>query len=305
MKKITFLLVCLVSMFSMSAFSQIKEGFKQDKSGLWYKAEKMNPSGRLTKEGDIVIGNYSMAYGDSVVFSSFGKPTQPCFGAMEQNRAFKGDLIDGLFLMREGEIYEFAFTYDSLSKVQSVPDFFKQGDYAYFKVYIDKLMSTEEFNAEQQRLMEEQKKIADSLQAIEMQVLVDYVRQNGFSDIPTNGVYYKQTKEGNGTKVENGNKVKVHYVGRFLDGKVFDTSVESVAKESGVYNPQRNYEPLPFTIGKRQMIVGFEEAVKMMTIGEKGIVVILSNLAYGARQRGEIPPFSTLVFELELVEIEK
>jgi FKBP-type peptidyl-prolyl cis-trans isomerase len=53
------------------------------------------------------------------------------------------------------------------------------------------------------------------------------------------------------------------------------------------------------------MIPGFEEAVKMMSEGEKGVVVIPSRLAYGARQRGEIPPFSTLIFELELVETEK
>lgn len=99
--------------------------------------------------------------------------------------------------------------------------------------------------------------------------------------------------------------MKVHYVGKFLDGRVFDTSVESVAKESGKYDAMRKYEPLEFTIGKRQMIPGFEEAVKMMSEGEKGVVVIPSRLAYGARQRGEIPPFSTLIFELELVETEK
>ena len=147
--------------------------------------------------------------------------------------------------------------------------------------------------------------MADSLQAIEMQVLVDYVRNNGFSDIATNGVYYKSTQQGNGTKPAQDKKVKVHYVGKFLDGRVFDTSVESVAKESGKYDAMRKYEPLEFTIGKRQMIPGFEEAVKMMSEGEKGVVVIPSRLAYGARQRGEIPPFSTLIFELELVEIEK
>ena len=51
------------------------------------------------------------------------------------------------------------------------------------------------------------------------------------------------------------------------------------------------------------MIVGFERGVKLMKEGEKAIIVIPSSLAYGARQRGEIPPYSTLVFELELLEI--
>ncbi|MEE0899491.1 MAG: FKBP-type peptidyl-prolyl cis-trans isomerase, partial [Bacteroidales bacterium] len=64
-------------------------------------------------------------------------------------------------------------------------------------------------------------------------------------------------------------------------------------------------EDYVFVLGSNTMIPGFEEAVKMMSEGEKGVVVIPSRLAYGARQRGEIPPFSTLIFELELVETEK
>ena len=302
MKKMVFLLMCFVS---VSAFSQIKDGFTKSENGVLYKVEKANPNGRAVKDGDIVVCNYKIMFGDSLIFDNFNNPPIPTFRVSQQNRGFQGDMIDGLELMKEGEIFTFAFLSDSLSKIQRMPAFVKNGDYGYYTVAISKLMSEEEFQAEQERMMAEQKKITDSLQAIEMQVLVDYVRNNGFSDIATNGVYYKSTQEGKGIKPAQDKKVKVHYVGKFLDGRVFDTSVESVAKESGKYDAMRKYEPLEFTIGKRQMIPGFEEAVKMMSEGEKGVVVIPSRLAYGARQRGEIPPFSTLIFELELVETEK
>lgn len=302
MKKMVFLLMCFVS---VSAFSQIKDGFTKSENGVFYKVEKANPNGRAVKQGDIVVCNYSASYGDSLVFTNFNQEPIPTFAVSDQSSAFKGDMIDGLQLMKEGETYSFAFPYDSLAKMQKLPAFFKKGDFGYYTVAISKLMTQEEFQAEQERMIAEQKRISDSLQAIEMQVLVDYVRSNGFSDIATNGVYYKSTQQGNGTKPAQDKKVKVHYVGKFLDGRVFDTSVESVAKESGKYDAMRKYEPLEFTIGKRQMIPGFEEAVKMMSEGEKGVVVIPSRLAYGARQRGEIPPFSTLIFELELVETEK
>lgn len=302
MKKMVFLLMCFVS---VSAFSQIKDGFTKSENGVFYKVEKANPNGRAVKQGDIVVCNYSASYGDSLVFSNFNQEPIPTFAVSDQSRAFKGDMIDGLQLMKEGETYSFAFPYDSLAKMQKLPAFFKKGDFGYYTVAISKLMTQEEFQAEQERMIAEQKRISDSLQAIEMQVLVDYVRNNGFSDIATNGVYYKSTQQGNGTKPAQDKKVKVHYVGKFLDGRVFDTSVESVAKESGKYDAMRKYEPLEFTIGKRQMIPGFEEAVKMMSEGEKGVVVIPSRLAYGARPRGEIPSFSTLIFELELVETEK
>ncbi len=303
MKKIVLSLMGF--MLSLGMFGQIKDGFQKSESGVWYKIEKENPQGRKIKEGDILIGGYAISYGDSLVFSSLNNPPQPCFGAMKESRAFVGDLIDGLFLMREGERYSFAFPYDSLAKVQQLPPFFKKGDYAYYTVEANQVMTQAEFQVQVQQQQAAQKKVDDSLQALEMQALIDYVRKNGFSDIATNGVYYKQTKEGNGAKPQSGDNVKVHYVGRFLDGKVFDTSVESVAKESGNYTPQRDYSPLPFTIGKGQMIKGFEAAVIGMSIGEKGIVVIPSSLAYGNRQRGSIPPYSSLVFELELVEIER
>ena len=104
------------------------------------------------------------------------------------------------------------------------------------------------------------------------------------------GLQYQVVTEGKGAKPTADDKVKVHYTGKFLDGRVFDSSI-----------PRK--EPLSFTIGKGQMIKGFEIGVKLMQKGEKAVIVIPSALAYGARQRGEIPPYSPLVFELELVEI--
>ncbi len=303
MKKIVFSLMAFA--LTATAFGQIKEGFQQSDTKVLYKIEKQNKSGKQIREGDIVIGGYSVAYGDSLVFSSLDKEPQPCFRAMREGRQFLGDMMDALLLMREGERYTFAFAYDSIAKMQQMPPFMKKTDYVYYTVDAKATMTLEEFEAIQRKAQAEQQKLTDSLQALEMQTLIEYVRANGFSDIPTNGVYYKQIQKGNGFKPANGDNARVHYVGRFLDGKVFDTSVESVAKESGNYTAQRDYSPLEFTLGKRQMIQGFEAAVAEMSVGEKGIVVIPSSLAYGARARGEIPAFSTLIFELELVEIIK
>ena len=143
------------------------------------------------------------------------------------------------------------------------------------------------------------------MEVVEMQKLKAYAEENTFGDIKENGVYYKQIRQGNSSKPQQGDKVRVHYVGKFLDGRVFDTSVREEAEKAGKYMEQRTYEPLEFTIGKGQMIKGFEEGVKLMSQGEKGIVVMPSSLGYGSRQRGEIPAYSPLVFELELVEIIK
>lgn len=91
------------------------------------------------------------------------------------------------------------------------------------------------------------------------------------------------------TIVENGNTVTVDYVGKLQDGTVFDTSIESVAKESGKYMTGRNYEEgLTFTAGAGQMIAGFDQGVIDMKVGETKTVTIEPKDAYGERDEAKL-----------------
>ncbi len=93
--------------------------------------------------------------------------------------------------------------------------------------------------------------------------------------------------------VRDGDNITVDYVGKFPDGKVFDTSIESVAKESGLYSAQRNYgSGLSFEVGARGMIKGFDRGVVGMKLGETKTVEIPAVDAYGERR-------DDLVFEVE------
>lgn len=106
------------------------------------------------------------------------------------------------------------------------------------------------------------------------------------------GLMYVVLKEGKGFKPERGDKISVHYTGMLLDGKKFDSSVE-------------RGQPLEFQIGIGKVIPGWDQALLDMKKGEKRILIIPSNLAYGKRGIGPIPPNSTLVFEVELIDIKK
>lgn len=102
------------------------------------------------------------------------------------------------------------------------------------------------------------------------------------------GLQYKIIKKGNGKHPQATDQVKVHYTGKLLNGKVFDSSV------------QRGE---PITFGLNQVIPGWTEGLQLMDEGSSYILYIPSNLAYGDQNMGEIPAGSTLIFEVELLEV--
>lgn len=116
-------------------------------------------------------------------------------------------------------------------------------------------------------------------------------KQNPDIHETASGLQYKIVKQGTGEKPTAQSKVKVHYHGTTIDGKVFDSSV------------QRG-EPISFQLN--QVIQGWQEGVQLMPVGSKYIFYIPSKLAYGDRGAGNvIPGGATLIFEIELLEIEK
>lgn len=122
------------------------------------------------------------------------------------------------------------------------------------------------------------------------------------------GLAYKITEKGTGVKPAKGATFYFHYAGYFEDGTLFDSSYEEVNKVYGKFDANRaaqnGYQAFPFEAGKKEgMIPGFIEGLDNMAFGDKAVVFIPSNLAYGERGAGGvIPPNTTLVFELEMLE---
>ena len=105
------------------------------------------------------------------------------------------------------------------------------------------------------------------------------------------GIRFKILREGEGPQPVSGNRVTVHYRGRFLDGTEFD-------------NSYTKGKPVTFTVMSPGVIRGLSEAFKDMRKGEHRLVIIPYKYAYGSNGRGPIPPRTPLVFEVELLDFE-
>lgn len=119
--------------------------------------------------------------------------------------------------------------------------------------------------------------------------LTENAKKTGVVSLPS-GLQYLVIKEGKGEHPADTSMVKVHYEGTLVDGTVFDSSIK------------RN-EPIEFKLN--QVIKGWSEGVQQMTVGSKYKFVIPADLGYGTQPVGPIPPNSTLIFEVELLEIKK
>lgn len=110
--------------------------------------------------------------------------------------------------------------------------------------------------------------------------------------MPQSGFVAKDTVVGTGALAERGDSVTVHYVGMLTNGQVFDSSRDSNT-------------PFTFTLGKGDVIRGWDEGLEGMRVGGKRTLTIAPDFAYGNRGIGPIPPNSTLVFEVELLRVDK
>ncbi len=284
-------------------------GYDSTETGLHYQFFTQNESAVKPVEGDVVrlVMSYKNSK-DSVLFDSkVGNPSGANFIEFPiQKSTFKGSFEEALSMMGVGDSASFIISADSVYlttfKAPTLPPYIEKGSMLTFNVKLEKVTTKAEAQAEQTKKMEEQKVMMEMRKNEESKIFAKYLEDNKITAKPTaSGLYYVESKKGNGKKPAAGNIVKVNYTGRLLDGTIFDTSDEATAKTAGTYDANRPYEPLEFPVGQGQVIPGWDEGILLMSTGSKGQLIIPSTIAYGAQGGGPIPPYSPLVFDVELV----
>ena len=142
---------------------------------------------------------------------------------------------------------------------------------------------------------EKYRKIVEELDVNESRLLDIYLDTNQVEFSPYyNGMYFLPVKQGVGSYPKSGSKVKVHYKGYFLNGKMFESTYDRGS-------------PLEFTLGvEGQVILGFQSAIRMLNEGAKSKFIIPSHLAFGksGSSTNIIPAYTTVIYEIDLLSTE-
>ena len=274
-------------------------GFQKSKNGLFYQFFNKN-EGNLPQLGDLLELSIGCKVNDTTVII----PVMENIMQLQESQ-FAGDLFEGLAMMHKGDSAAFIVDIDSTFKKlmgqPQLPEGFSSSDEMRFNVRLDdfypeseyaKRMAVKAKKASEERIAKMKEDHPEET-ANAAQQLTDYLNDNKIVVEPTaSGLCYVMTTEGNGEKPQVGQMVKVHYTGKLLDGTVFDSSVE-------------RGQPFQFPLGVGQVIPGWDEGIQLMSKGEKVVLYIPYDLAYGDRAAGDkIVPFSNLMFEVELIDFE-
>ena len=286
MRKNFFLLSALFLMLSLlTCCSNAPKGYQATDNGLYYRLFTNN-GGENPQIGDLLELTMSCSVNDTVVILPLTKNIIPM-----AEPSFWSDFVEGFSMMHKGDSASFIVDIDSsfvnLFGYNTLPPQFSSTDIMRFEVKLDDFYPESEFRF---RMIENIKKNYPAETEKAVSELNAYLEKNGVVAQPTStGLYYVKTQDGTGEKPSKGSTVKAHYTGYLLDGTVFDTSIE-------------RGEPIEFVLGVGQVIPGWDEGIAMMAKGEKAVLYIPYYLAYGDRDLGVIPPFSNLVFEVELID---
>jgi len=266
MKKLV-LMIMSISLFSASWAQDSKAPVKvkkpktmTTKSGLQYTITQKG-NGKKAVAGDKVVVHYTGKLTNDTIFDSSVKRNEPFTFKLGAGQVIKG-WDEGIALLQVGDKATFR-----------IPAELGYGSTANGKIPANSVLV---FDVE----------LLDVLEGVK-----PYDVKGKDTVTTASGLKYimvASTKSGDQPK--KGDKVSVHYTGYFLDGKVFDSSVD-------------RGKPIQIQIGVGQVIPGWDEGIALLHKGEKARMIIPYNLAYGEAGRGPIPAKATLVFDVELLDV--
>ena len=308
MKNSKSLLAILALLVGVSTLTACKKTKVTEKDGIEYTYIK--EGNEKAPNGEFLLYHIAITTAsDSVIFSTADQPF-PQYLQVDDSRPVTTGMDEIFVSLRKGDSIAFE------SEVKTIygdnfPPVMKEDDLVKVRIGVFEIMNEEAIQAYFEKVMaaEQVKKEERAKERIieEDKLIQDYIKEKGLNAQKTeSGLYYVIEEEGTGEPVTPGATMMVDYAGYLLDGALFDTSIESVAKENNIYNENRPaYEPLPVSVGMGQVIPGWDEGLLLLKKGSKAKFIIPSPLGYGENAMGaKIPANSVLVFDVNVADVQ-
>jgi FKBP-type peptidyl-prolyl cis-trans isomerase len=307
MKNSKSLLAILVLLVGAVTLTSCKKTKVTEVDGIEYTYVK--EGNEKAPNGEFLLYNFEVLTAtDSVLISTADNP-YPGYMQANDSMAIKSGMDEIFLNLRKGD----SIAFESTAKLifgENLPPFLTAEDVIKVRLGAFEIMNQEAIQAYFDKVMaaEEVKRSERATErfAEEDKMIQEYIKEKGLNAQKTeSGLYYVIEEEGTGDPVTPGTTMSVNYAGYLLDGSLFDTSIEALARENNVFIEGRPYEPLPVSVGMGQVIPGWDEGLLLLKKGSKGKFIIPSPLGYGENAMGEkIPANSILVFDVDVADVQ-
>lgn len=298
---------------ALIAFTSCNMGYKTTKSGMKYKvfsgkAVHADTVGVKAEPGDIIKFQFKYTVADSKGKDSIlGENYSQMPGYQKVDTSDRGKLqIQELFpLLKSGDSVEVAINVDSILKMipaGQAPSFLRKGGTIHATLSVLNVFKSDSLARLDVTKEQTKEEAREAVKFKESAAQLDkYIKDKGIKAIKTpDGIYIALETPGDiSIKADSGMQASVLYTGKLLDGKIFDTNLDSTFI---------HYHPgvIKVDVGQHRTIEGWDKALPYFGKGAKGTIYIPAGLAYGARAQGsDIPAYSNLVFDIQVTDITK
>ena len=296
--------------------------FQKTNTGLVYKFVSHGDKNSFCENEQFVFFEKTISYKNTVLYSSNDNPDYPLAISFAELKKinFDGEQFEALnFLKKKGDECCFKIKIDKLIDLADIPfinqkfkvDLNKNSD-LILKMKINDFINGDQIfeaiQAYRKTKNDEREKKSKIQMTKDINIIDKYLKDHKIANfkVTESGLHYVINAEGEGKVPHDGDTLVIDYTGKNLvSGKIFDSSIESVAKEANIFHEQRTYEPMKFVWSKNPgFIAGFAEGLSLLNKNCEASLFIPSGLAYGPQGvPGVIAENANLIFEVKVVDI--
>lgn len=282
--KYLYIFILIIILYSCNSFK-----YKRDTSGLEYQIveRSTDTNNKKLQYGDVVVLNLSYEIEGGEVLYTSASQNRRYLRQLNTASHSGGSFEDGLALLHEGDSAIFRINAEKFlqytESYKTLPKIITSEDFILVKLRVIEILEHNEYES----LLTEQYHKSEE---VELQLLSKYLENANIQTSPTSsGLYYIDIETGSGKQAQIGDYVQIHYTLTLIDGRLIETTLDK--------------KPIYFKVGEYKDIKGMNEGICYMREGGSAKLIIPSSLGYGSMTKNDILPYSTLIFEIQLISI--